>query len=262
MEMLYSKRSGEGKTIVFIHGSSQSMVAWDRLVMEPVLALYSLLRVDLPGHGQSFWSEDPQRDYSLKGMAVHLEGFLGAIEEDFVVVTNSLAGNLVAEIIFRLKKCKGLFLTGPSVIGHQFSVSEIAQPNPYFGVTFSADPEKEELEGLAGTLVADPSVSLKLKVIEMFRNTDPKVRLQLGVSIGSGDWGEEVDNLEKLSYPVAVVYGALEQVIFPDYLEGTKIDMWRDKVIKIPGAGHCCHLDKPAVLATLIHEYASTQFLD
>jgi len=258
--MLHSKCSGNGKTIVFIHGCSQSVDTWDKLIQEPLLISYSLLRVDLPGHGQSFWSNDPGKDYTLKGMGVHLKGFLASIAEDFVVVTNSLAGNVVAEVILQLDHCKGLFLTGSSVTGHQFSVSEIAQPNPYFGVTFSADPEEEELEGLVNILVADHSESLKLMLVEMFRNTDPKVRLQLGDAIANGDWGEEVDNLKKLGYPVAVIYGALEKVIFPAYLNRAEIGMWKDQIIMIPDAGHCCQLDQPAVLAGLIHEYATECF--
>jgi len=62
-KMLHSKCSGNGKTIVFIHGCSQSVDTWDKLIQEPLLISYSLLRVYMPGHGQSFWSNDPLPDY-------------------------------------------------------------------------------------------------------------------------------------------------------------------------------------------------------
>jgi pimeloyl-ACP methyl ester carboxylesterase len=106
--MLYYKSTGSGKTIVFIHGNSQSAAIWDGLLDDPSLSGYRLVRLDLPGHGQSFRSTDPEKDYTLKGMAVHLLDFLQSFD-DYIIIISSLAGNVVAEIINQLKGCKGLF---------------------------------------------------------------------------------------------------------------------------------------------------------
>jgi len=53
---------------------------------------------------------------------------------------------------------------------------------------------------------------------------------------------------------------AEEKIVFPGYLSRSAIKLWRGMVIQIPGAGHCCQLDKPAQLAGLINQYATEIF--
>jgi pimeloyl-ACP methyl ester carboxylesterase len=258
--MLYYESTGNGKTIVFIHGISQSTELWKDLVNEPLLANYHSIRIDLPGHGQSFRSIDPEKDYTLKRMAAHLKDFLFPLNEDYIIVASSLATNLVAEVITQLERCKGLVLTGASVIGPKIIVPEIVKPNPYFEATFTAHPTEEELDGLIGTWAISINSTLKEDFIRIFKDTDPTVRLQLGASIAQADWSDEIANLEQLEYPVAVIYGAKEKIVSPDYLTKTDLKMWRNKIIEIPNAGHCCQLDQPSQLASLIHEYVTAIF--
>lgn len=259
--MLYQQETGSGKTIIFIHGNSQSSAVWDGLINEPALRGYTLALLDLPGHGRASRSAAPEKDYTLKGMAGHLKDFLlKTYTDEYIVVANSLASNLVAEVITQLPQCKGLFLTGACVIGSKFTVPDIVQPNPHFGITFAVSPTDEELEGFLGTWAVHIDDALKQKCIQMFRDTDPELRHQIGLSIAGADWSDEVANLEQLTYPVAVVYGKDERIIFPGYLSRSAINIWRDDIITIPGAGHCCQLDKPAELAALISQYAAEIF--
>lgn len=259
--MLYHVQSGSGRTIIFIHGNSQSIHIWDGLIHEPALTGYTLRRLDLPGHGHSPWSVNAENDYTLKGVSDYLRDFmLSNFNEEYIIVASSLATNIIAEIITQLPQCKGLFLVGPCVIGPGFSVSDIVQPNPHFGVTFTPDPTDEELEGMIGTWGVQLEASLKKKCMQMFRDTDPQLRAQMGKCIALGEWGDETTNLEQLTYPVAVIYGEDEKIIFTDYLSRSAIRMWRDGIIKIPHAGHCCQLDKPAELAVLIGQYAADIF--
>jgi pimeloyl-ACP methyl ester carboxylesterase len=257
--MLYYTSTGSGKTIVFIHGNSQSAAIWDGLIAEPLLAGYNLVRVDLPGHGQSFSSTDPEKDYTLKCMAAHLPNFLQQFD-DYIIVASSLAGNVVAEIINRLKGCKGLFLTGSSIIGEKVTIADIVKPNPFFPAAFAAQPTDEEVEGVIGNWAIHIDEALKKDCIKLFWDTDPAVRTQLGAAIARADWSDEVANLEQLDYPVAAVYGAEEKLVFADHLNKTDIKLWRDSIIEIPDAGHCCQLDQPAQLAGLISRYAADIF--
>ncbi|MFI5159152.1 MAG: alpha/beta fold hydrolase [Sphingobacteriales bacterium] len=177
-----------------------------------------------------------------------------------MIVANSLATNLVPVIITHLPYCKVLFLTGACVMGSKITVPEIVQPNPHFGVTFAPFPTDEALQGFLGTWAVHMEGELKQKCIRMFRDTDPELRTQMGLSIAEADWSDEVANLEQLTYPVAVVYGKDERIIFPNYLNRSSIRMWRDGVILIAGAGHCCQLDQPGELAALISQYAAEVF--
>ncbi len=258
--MLHHQRQGNGKTLIFIHGNSQSLKTWENLIQEPSLATYTLICVDLPGHGQSFRSTDPEKDYSLKGMSKNLKAFLDSQEEDYIIITNSLAGNLAAEVVTQLPQCKGLFLTGASIIGGKFTVPEIVMPSPYFPVTFTPDPNDADLEGFISTWALQIDNRSKDEFIKIFRDTDPILRVYLGMSIANSEWSDEMGNLKQLKYPVAVVYGEEEKIIFPDYLNRSDMKMWRNEVVKIPAAGHCCHLDQPEQLAGLINQYVQDIF--
>lgn len=259
-KMLYDKRTGSGKIIVFIHGNSQSLEIWDGLITEPLLANYKLIRIDLPGHGHSFRSTDPAKDYTLKGIATHIKDFLMSLDEEYLIVANSLGCNQIAEITLQLPFCRGLFFTGASVIGQKITISDVVKPNPFFGVTFTAQPGSEELRGLVGTWSNRMDKKLEEQNVGMFLNTDPALRTQLGLAIAQGDWSDEIFNLEQLDYPVAVVYGADEKVIFPDYLSKTAIPFWQNRIIQITDAGHCCQLDQPGLLSALINQYAADIF--
>ena len=258
--MLYYKQTGSGKTIIFIHGNSQSLEIWNKLIIETALAGYTLLALDMPGHGRSFRSEKPEIDYTLKGIAAHLKEFLEQLTGEYIIVANSLATNLISEVITRLPQCRGLFLTGACVIGPGYPIPVIVQPSPYFGVTFAPDPTDEDLDGLISTQAENMAGALKNTCIQMFSDTDPALRIQEGISLSLGDWTDEVANLEKLKYPVAIVYGEQEKIVYPDYLSSSSIMMWKDRIIKIPGAGHCCQLDQPKKLAELIADYVEDIF--
>jgi pimeloyl-ACP methyl ester carboxylesterase len=151
-------------------------------------------------------------------------------------------------------------LTGASIIGEKVTVADIVKPNPFFSVTFTAQPTDEELEGLLSTWAVHIDEASKKNYIKMFLDTDPTVRTQLGTAIALADWSDEVANLEQLDYPVAVVYGADEKVVFPEHINKTDIKLWRNSIIEIPDAGHCCQLDQPAQLAGLINQYAADIF--
>lgn len=259
--MLHQETKGSGNnTIVFIHGASQSAEIWGTLINEPLLAGYRSICIDLPGHGLSFRSPEPDKDYTLKGMAIHLKHFLLSLDEDYIIVTSSLAGNIVAEIITELPCCKGLVLTGSSVIGQKISIDQIVKPNPYLEVTFTAHPTCEMMDGLLSTWAESMNESLRSNCMKMFSNTDPAVRTELGAAIARADWSDEIHNLELMGYPIAIVYGLEEKIIYPDYLNKTNIRMWQNGIIKISDAGHCCQLDQPAVLAELISNYATDIF--
>ncbi|MDB5231463.1 MAG: alpha/beta hydrolase fold protein [Chitinophagaceae bacterium] len=104
--MLFTQTFGSGSThILFIHGNSQSGKVWEPLIQSANLAnKYTLVTVDLPGHGQSFKSATPEIDYSLQGMANLLGDFLETFSmKEYLIVCHSLATNLVAEIAISLK---------------------------------------------------------------------------------------------------------------------------------------------------------------
>src|SRR5690606_592987 len=93
---LHYKVAGQGDSrIFFIHGNSQSLDAWDRLMESENLGKkHELMALDLPGHGYSFRSFNPADDYTAKGMADHVSEFIGSFDsKPYILVGHSFGGS-------------------------------------------------------------------------------------------------------------------------------------------------------------------------
>ena len=260
--MLNYHSIGAGKTIVFIHGISQSLKTWDLLQHNSALAGYRLIFADLPGHGSSPRNAAPEQEYTLKGMAAQVKIFLDEVAgNDYIVVAGSIATCFVAEVIAGLPRCKGLFFIGACVVGKAVELPDMIKPSPYFPVTFSPDPDDNDLRGFITTMGVNLPDGIIDSCMRLFRETDPAFREQIGASVAAGEWSDEIALLEQCPYPVAVVYGADDAVIFPEYLSRVGLRMWQDKIVLIPQSGHCSQLDQPKELAWLIGQYADSVFI-
>ncbi|HTB53212.1 MAG TPA: alpha/beta hydrolase [Ferruginibacter sp.] len=256
--MLYSQTKGNGsKTIFFLHGNSQSIELWNDVINNEKLKDYTLITIDLPGHGKSFISEQPDKDYSLPGMAAHIKEFiLQRSDKEYIIIANSLSTCLVGEIAHLLINCKGLFLTGPNIIGENILVSDILQPNPNVTPLFTISPTDEAIDNMINEGSYNISENNKRKCKEDFKNTDPVFREQLFASLSRQEWSDEIKNLSELAAPVAIVCGEEDRFINAHYLDRSSLQKWKDKIILIPKAGHLLQYDQPEVLTELIKEFA------
>ena len=260
--MLYTKTKGNSnKYILFFHGNSQSQETWDAVINEGSLSGYTLITVDLPGHGKSDYSIKPLTEYTPKGMGAQIHDLISNYQEfEYIIVTSSIAANFVAEIALDLVNCKGLFLTGACIIGEGFSIADVLQPNPNLVASFTARPTDEELNLLINDMAYCISAELKQKSKNIFLNTDPLFRPTLSEAIAAGDWSDEVKNLESIDVPIAIVYGEKDKINHVNYLSRSAIKKWRDEILLIPGAGHCIQLDQPELLSAMINDFAQDCF--
>ncbi|MDB5111961.1 MAG: alpha/beta hydrolase fold protein [Mucilaginibacter sp.] len=260
--MIYSKTKGNSnKYILFFHGNSQSHETWDAVINEELLDDFTLLTVDLPGHGKSFHSIRPEIDYTLKGMSVQIKELILSYQEfEYIIVANSIATNFIAEIAPGLLNCKGLFLTGACIIGGSFTTADVFQLNPNLAAAFAAYPADEELNLLLDDMAYQISDELKQKCKNTFLNTDPLFRTTLNESITAEDWSDEIENLENMDIPIAIVYGKNEKINHFHYLNRSNIKKWENETLLIPDAGHCIQLDQPKLLAAMINDFAQYCF--
>ncbi len=56
-------------TIFFIHGNSLSSASWMKQFNNEILSKYRLIAFDLPAHGDSAASPEPDNHYTFSGMA-------------------------------------------------------------------------------------------------------------------------------------------------------------------------------------------------
>jgi pimeloyl-ACP methyl ester carboxylesterase len=261
--MLYSETTGSHPwRILFVHGNSQSHKIWESICSEPLLSEnYTLTRFDLPGHGNNLRSAEPEKDYSVQGMAGALQEMVKVYnKEPYVIVCHSLGTNIVAEIAADLENCKGIFMLGPDIIGGGVGIEDIFQNNPNIATFFTAEPGKEALDQLMDDQVFPDSAEKRNLLEEMYHAADPVVRTSLFNSIQNKEWIDEVMAVKQLNVPVALVYGDHETLCVPGYLDKTDLQKWRGEIIIVKDAGHCLHLDQPGKTAELVYAFCKDCF--
>ncbi len=89
-------RGGEGPLVLFLHGFAVTADMWRPNLPAFIEAGYSVLAVDLPGHGDSF---RPARPYRVADLASAVNDLLvGLGVEQLLAIGNSLGGAVASEL--------------------------------------------------------------------------------------------------------------------------------------------------------------------
>lgn len=256
--MLNYKSISQGiAQIIFIHGNSQSLAYWDNITNSELGNEYQLITVDLPGHGNSLRSSKPNKDYTLMGMAEHLLYFIKKMPlNDYILVGNSLGCNIIGECADKLLNCKGIILTGPSIVGKNLEATDILKPNPNLVPYYSENSTDEQINLLINDTIYIDSLQNKELIKKAFINTDPKVRIELAKAISNKEYSDELNNIEKNNIPTAVVFGEYDKLCITDYLDKVNFKIWNDKTQLIQNSGHFITYDNPKQLIEFIAKFA------
>ena len=99
---------GSGIPVLLIHGNSSCRGVFRNQMQGSIARKHRFLAFDLPGHGQSGQCTDPQRSYTLPGLAdaaIELLDKLGVAK--VIVFGWSLGGHIGMEMIPRFPACEG-----------------------------------------------------------------------------------------------------------------------------------------------------------
>lgn len=224
---VYEWGDPSGPELLFMHGASQSALAWRRQMESPALARFRAIAWDLRGHGASEKPLDP---------ACYAEGGRWADEVEAVldgvglrrptIVAWSYAGTVLAEYLIRRGHARlagidfvaaatrpGADLFGPALRANAAGMTSddlaanIASTRAFVYGSFAHLPSRDELE----TIIAYNMV------------VPPRVRAAMA--------GRQFDAdaaFAGLDIPVLVTHGAEDKVVAPE--------MGRSTAARIPGA--------------------------
>jgi pimeloyl-ACP methyl ester carboxylesterase len=113
------RMSGEGPTVVLIHGIAGSSTTW-RAVMPALAERYTVIAPDLLGHGQS---AKPRGDYSLGAYASGIRDLLAVLgQERCTVVGHSLGGGVAMQLAYQFpERVERLVLVASGGLGKEVS---------------------------------------------------------------------------------------------------------------------------------------------
>jgi len=260
---IFFQQSGDSKSpaVIFIHGASISSQTWyHQFADEQLRKNFCLYAFDLPGHRQSGKLKNAE-GYSLKGLGKTIVQIIEQLQlKEYILVTLSLAGNIVAESVGNLKGCKGIFMAGPSLLGKNFPVTSLLKPYPYTHLLTSAKATKDELNGYARYVMHHPSEKDIRIFSEDYENTDPNFRLIIGKVLTESDYSDEVEIMKESVLPLALVYGKEEAIVQPLYLQNAGFNLWKNKIHLIEKAGHLVNIDSKTTFNEYLSSFAKDAF--
>ncbi|MBF0437472.1 MAG: alpha/beta hydrolase [Magnetococcales bacterium] len=252
---VYESTGQSSPSLFLVHANSQSSVSFVPLMDGPLGQRFRIIAIDLPGHGHSFRSNDPDHDYSLAGYTATISEAAKKLElGKTLYIGHSLGGHLLIQAAERLPGLNGLLVIGtpPLQIPPRFDLAFL--PHAASALILQESLSEMEIDLWAKAQTCQPHLETK-RIREAIRHTDPRCRSSLGKSIGTLQ--DECTILRRLTVPVALVVGERDPFINRDYCYGLPLQgLWRNSLQILPACGHSPHLEQPEAFNTLLTAFA------
>lgn len=240
-EVAYYESKGRGETIVLVHGNSMSSYAFEKQLCGSLGKTLHLVAMDLPGHGRSSNAVDAASAYNLPGYADVLVQFVQTLGLDDAVFAGwSLGGHILLEASSALPSAKGFMIFGTPPLGVPPAIDEaFLATNPAVGLGFQSAWKNADIESYVASLFAPDESHIPDLFYKDAIRTDGDSRFQLLISVGTLNYTDEINIVQSIAAPLAILHGELDQGISLAYIEGLNIqNLWGGKVHVIKGAGH------------------------
>jgi len=263
LDWAYWYLPGGPQTILFIHGNSAGKEVFYKQFEGLAQSGYSLLAVDLPGHGATPNSNEPERDYNNPAIALCLKRLLAALDiRRPLIVGWSLGGHIAIEMAGRGFDLAGMMIFGTPPFGPTIVDFERAfAKSPAMEVTLKAERTEEDLEvykaGLYGTFSPLPQAFHDLA--ERADGTCPE---QSFAHWSTGDYGcHQRTVVRGWERPVCVLHGTSDAFVSADYLAEFPEDrFWKAEIIRMSRIGHAPFIEAPDVFNKLLREFCKDCF--
>ncbi|HTT02459.1 MAG TPA: alpha/beta hydrolase [Steroidobacteraceae bacterium] len=247
-----------GQPILFIHGFSQSSLAWSRQLQSELRDDFRLVALDLRGHG---CSDKPREAYGTSQLwADDVHAVIEALHLDRPILCGWSYGPLVILDYLRHygeREIGGVnFIGGVTKLGSEAAVSVLTAE--FLGLIpgfFSADAE-ESVRSLSALL--DLCFAHELTEEDRYRMLGYNVRVPPYVrqALFSRAFDND-DLLPRLTKPALITHGTADAVVKPTVIEQQMRRIPSAKVHMIE-SGHACFWDEAATYNESLRAFAQT----
>jgi pimeloyl-ACP methyl ester carboxylesterase len=262
-KLAYLDKNEEKENIIFfIHGNSLSSRSWNAQLNSELLKDYRLIAIDLPAHGDSEVAANPATDYSIPGlgaiMALAIKSLAGS--SPYLMTGLSLGTNILAESLAFELRPGGIVLAGSCLVGEKYSLDSFAYPDTHIHVVFTEQAPENEVRKYAAQVMTNDKEAIVDEFIADYYGVKLPFRSVLMNSIQEHQFNDEIELVGSVNKPVLMIFGKDEQIINPDYLDDIPLNLWNQKIYKIPGASHLVNSDQPEAFNKLLAAYAADIF--
>jgi non-heme chloroperoxidase len=227
-----------GRTILFIHGGSQSCLAWSRQLDSELARDHRLVAMDLRGHGLSEKPRDAYGDSRL--WADDVRAVMDALNLDRPVLCGWSYGPLVILDYLRHygeDRIGGIHSVGGiTKLGSDAAMSvitpEFLSLVPGFFTT-DAEESVRSLESSLRLIFQQPSESDLYLMLGYNVSVPPHIRQALLSRVIDND-----DLLPRIRKPVLITQGAKDAIVKPEVVDQHKAGLAHAQIDIMPDAGH------------------------
>lgn len=257
LDLFYFDNERRNLPLLMIHGNSLNSTLFNNQFQSSVLDQYQIIAPDLPGHGKSSRSKNPEKDYTVSIFIMAIIQLIKELEvEECVLFGHSLGGHIATHVIQQLTSVKGLILSGTPPLTLPPNLQEAFLPNQAMSYAFRGDLSEEEIKALAGSYI-----SKKNNNYEMVRNSisdcDPLLRPFIGKSIQFELTVDETEILKNAGIPVALFHGENDRLINLDYIKRLNLKLWKGQPVIIKNSTHSPFLENPDDFNSILEDFLS-----
>ncbi|AFL81429.1 putative hydrolase or acyltransferase of alpha/beta superfamily [Aequorivita sublithincola DSM 14238] len=245
-------------TIIFIHGnSSSSKIFKETLTYSEIKN--TKIAVDLPGHGTSRNDFKGEPDFSAKSYQQQLISFIEKIDDEILLVGNSMGGHLALEIAPKIKRLKGLVIFGTPPVKKPINFEEAFVVVPALQTFFTENPTDVEIAEAAKLAVHNVAHAEQITVD--FKNTHPKVRNAIAFDLMNDNLVDEAALFVSLNIKKFIISGNQDPTVNHNYLKKLCEQCGEScTFISIENCGHFPSLEQPTEFNKAIAKIANQVF--
>lgn len=248
---------GVGPAVLMLHGNSSSSAIFQPQFDCALCSSYRLIAIDLPGHGASGDAVDPAFGYTLAGYATAAVEALGQLGVGRVTLLGwSLGGHVALDMISRFPGIAGIMISGtPPVPGGPEGLALGFMPTPLMALSSQGGWSDADAETWARATVG-PNAPCPAPLIEAARRTPGAAREIFFADALSGRIDDQRAIAETSSIPLAIVNGAQDPFINPDYFATVRYaNLWDGQIHRLDGLGHAPFWEAPARFNPILERF-------
>ena len=246
---------GHGPPIILLHGVAASLYDWEALLPDLASAGYRVYALDLPGHGESYKSEDPQ-DYLAQEVFHVIEDWIAdqAQHEPATLVGHSLGGYF--SLLYALRhpqQVRSLVLIDPFYSPIQLSpvLRRLNRRPEWSEKALRLTPEwlVNILLGLDSTSRNHFSENARLQIAADYKRASPHIMYT------PGSIHDLTPDVKAVSQPTLVIWGAKDLTLDTATFAALVSTLPDAAGYVLPESGPQPHIGKPERIKRLILDF-------
>lgn len=234
--MKYITKGTKKGTIICIHGNSSSAKVFQEFLNADEI-LQTKIAFDLNGHGENQNENQTLNDFSFESQKNFLLAEIAKIDDDILLIGNSLGGHLAIDISREIKNLKGLVIMGTPPVKKPINFEEAFLPVEALNTFFTENPSDTEIQEAIDAAVIDKTKSET--IISDFKNTNFLVRKAVTIDVTENNFEDQYVIFTELNSVKYIIAGDKDPSVNREYLENVKDNCTNNcKIIDFENCGH------------------------